>query len=937
MPSPPANVRRHFLPWDRPLLAQAVEWLAAGWDGGGPLDLSRLLVVVPTRQSGRRLREALAEFAAGKNQAVFPPRVVSPDVLIGEGVGAGVATRLDSLLAWADVFRELDLDEFRAVFPVDPPARSFAWAFRLAQQFARLQATLAEGGLRIADIPEKLPADFPEATRWGELAELEGRHAAALAAWGAHDLQAARIAVAHAPPPLAEVERVVLLAVPDPLPLALDAIAVHARALRVDVAVFAPPDEAAHFDGWGRPLPSAWERREIGWPAFEQRVHGCADPAAQAERLTAAAMAYPQPDGRLALGVADPEVLPLLESELTRAGLPSFNPEGRPLRAEALHTLLAAFADLAREPGWNAVAALARCPDFLAYLQRRLGGNFAAVHFLAALDRLRVRHLPADLATALALSGDKARPGLEVMAGVHRALTENPFPESALHVLADIFSARRLERGREDDACLEAAATAWTKILRLCAAARKRFPRVSDAEWWELALKLHGDEMRVEEKPPDALELQGWLELLFENAPHLAVAGLNDGLVPDALAGDAFLPESLRARLGLKTNAARFARDAYLLQAIAACRPRLDVLFGKTSSAGEPLRPSRLLLRCADADLPARVAFLFRELPPAGPGVPWMRGWRLAPARPAPPTRVAVTALRAWLDCPLRFCLRFVLRMEALDPAKDELDALDFGTLVHGALEALGRDEALRDCADAAQLREFLHCDLDRQARQRFGAELTLPLLIQFESARQRLSKVAEIEAGERAAGWRTIDVERKFEVELGGITVSGKIDRIDRHRETGAVRVLDYKTSDRPVTPADAHLRPLRRGEQLPDWRVVECEDKPRTWCDLQLPLYELVLAAEFGAGVTCGYFNLPKAVGETAISLWDGLTPEVRAAARRCAEGVCQAIRGGEFWPPRELAGREAEWDDFATLFHQGAAASVDWPKSERGEATS
>jgi ATP-dependent helicase/nuclease subunit B len=39
------------------------------------------------------------------------------------------------------------------------------------------------------------------------------------------------------------------------------------------------------------------------------------------------------------------------------------------------------------------------------------------------------------------------------------------------------------------------------------------------------------------------------------------VAGLNDGLVPDAVVGDAFLPESLRERLGLKTNAARLARD----------------------------------------------------------------------------------------------------------------------------------------------------------------------------------------------------------------------------------------------------------------------------------------------------------------------------------------------------------------------------------------
>jgi predicted signal transduction protein with EAL and GGDEF domain len=63
---PPANVRRHFLPWATPLLPQAVAWLAREWSGAGPLNLSSWLVVVPTRQAGRRLREALAKLAARK-------------------------------------------------------------------------------------------------------------------------------------------------------------------------------------------------------------------------------------------------------------------------------------------------------------------------------------------------------------------------------------------------------------------------------------------------------------------------------------------------------------------------------------------------------------------------------------------------------------------------------------------------------------------------------------------------------------------------------------------------------------------------------------------------------------------------------------------------------------------------------------------------------
>ncbi len=320
-----ASPRLHFLPWDRPLLPQAVDWLAAGWTGAGPLDLSRWLVVVPTGQSGRRLREALAERAATRGQAALPPRIITPEALIVPAAGA--ASRLQSLLVWTEIFRTLDPAQFREVFPVDPPARNFSWALRLAEGFTRLQAELAEGGLRLADVAGKA-GDFPELARWRQLGELEGLHDARLAALGLRGLQEARIAAAAEPPPLS-VDRIIALAVPDPLPLALTALAAHARRLPVEIAVFAPAEEAAAFDAWGRPLASAWQRRELALADFKHRVTLCADPASQADRVAALVRDYGSPSGRLGLGLTDPEVLPVLEVALARADIPVFNPEGR--------------------------------------------------------------------------------------------------------------------------------------------------------------------------------------------------------------------------------------------------------------------------------------------------------------------------------------------------------------------------------------------------------------------------------------------------------------------------------------------------------------------------------------------------------------------------------------------------------------------------------
>ena len=936
----PANVRRHFLPWDRPLLPQAVEFLAEGWGGDGPLDLSRQLVVVPTAQSGRRLREALAQHAAGRGRAAFPPRVLTPEVLLSSGLAATPASRLDSLLAWAGIFRRLELSDFREVFPVDPPARNFAWALRLAGEFIQLQSTLAEVGLNLRGVSAGAWAkeeDFPEAARWRQLGELERCYDEELAGRGLRDAQAAKISAAQAPAPLVDLARVVVLATPDPLPLALVALGAHARTLPVEVVVFAPPSESGAFDAWGRPLAPGWEARLLNLPDFEDGVHLCADPEAQADRIAAAARGYGNPDGRLAAGVADSEVLPPLESALARAGIVSFNPEGRLRRRDGLYQLLAALAALAREPAFSNAEALARCPDFLAFLTVRLGRDFLPARWLEGLDELHARHLPATLAGARAHAPALERfpevgPALDTVEEMRALLTTGDFATATAAALALIFGARSLDLAREPDARLEDSAGVWTGVLTECAAAKAD---LAPGEWWDLALQLFGDSRRTEDRPAGALELQGWLELLWEAAPHLVVAGCNDGRVPDAVVGDPFLPEALRARLGLKTNAARFARDAYLLAALAASRARdgrLDLLVGRVSATGEPLRPSRLLFRCAGADLPRRVKFLFGPAPVAQPNPPWRRAWRLQPPPAAPLQRLRVTAFSDYLKCPFRFYLKHVLRLESVDPHKSELDAMNFGTLCHGALEDMGRAPALRDCADPAVLRAFLLDALERGARAQYGTELTLPLVIQLESARQRLARAAEIQAEQRAQGWVIQESEKKFALKIGEIEVNGKIDRIESQGGTGFRRVLDYKTSDAAATPFKAHCRRPGRGTRAaPACARFTADGTEYVWTDLQLPLYLQALvgpgpeAGRSAPPTLLGYFNLPKATGETGLALWEDYTPEVHAAATRCVEGVSAAIQAGIFWPPAEPAARDEE-ELFSGFFHHGTAASVD-----------
>ena len=930
MSSLPAEFRRHFLSWDRPWLPQVTEWLARDWDRAGPLDLSATLAILPTRQSGRRLRQALAEQAAAHGAAVFPPRTHTPDTLLAAGAAApGVATRLEALLTWCEVLRRVDLAAVPAVFPVAPIQRDFSWAWRIAEILFQLQTQLTESGLAFADVAARAPA---EADRWTQLAVLEREQVAALNARGRRESHAARRDWARQPKLPAGVQRIVVLALPEPLPLAVDVLAAWVSEVPVEVVVFAPAEQSASFDDWGRPMAAIWGARTIELADFESRVQACADPAAEAERTAAIAASYPNPDGMLGLGIADPDVASALERALSGANIAAYNPEGSPRKREGLFALLSAMAALAREPHFETVADLARCSDFLACLRDRGEGEFSAATFLAQLDDLQARHLPADLGAALAVGGRSDTPlaaGLRAMEAMRAKLRHGDFPQNAIDALTMVFGSRQFDLGDGEEAGMAGALEAWREVALECASARSTFVGLTNSDWWEIALRAFGELPRAEEKPPGALDLQGWLELLWEDAPHLVVAGFNDGFVPDAVVGDAFLPESLRETLGLKTNSARFARDAYLLQALAASRTkggRLDLLFARHSPAGDPLRPSRLLLRCAEPALPGRVEFLFRPVGAVRPNLPWSRAWKLAPRRAPPPERVPVTGFRAWLACPFRFYLTHVLLMEPVDPSKVELDARDFGTLCHAALEAMARAPALRDCTDEKTLGNFLLAELDRVTHARFGRDLTLPLVVQIESARQRLGRIAAILARERAEGWVIERAEWPFTLTLAGLEVRGKIDRVDRHEGTGALRVLDYKTSDAAVPPQKSHLRPANPADDAsPPWRRVTVGGREQVWTDLQLPLYLRALALEFpAAALSCGYLNLPKAVGDTALALWPELDADLQASANTCADAVAEAIRAGKFWPPAEIA---AERDPFAALFHHGVEDSVGW----------
>ena len=950
--------KRHFLGWEASVLETTVDFLARRWDGSGSLDLSDHFVVVPTRQAGRRLREALARHAATREAAVLPPLVMTPNHLFSPArlpVGElPVASPARARLIWTALLQRLPLDSFRRVFPVDPVEPSMRWALDNADAFLEVRDLLIESGLDFRAAAERLGAEGIEPGRWQELASIEAAAVRLIEGAGLRDPGLAALAAAETGSLPEGIRQLVVAAVPDLSPLAAKALLHQAAGLPVTILVPAPESEAGSFDAFGRPLPSSWLERAIGFVDPEATLHPCAHPAVQAERCLELLADYGDPAACAAIGLPDPELAATLGHRFLPAGIRTYDPAGRPLVLEGIHHLLRLLEELVSGERFETFLRLLRCPGFAAaVVPEEARDSLRSGWLLKDSDDLARRHFPEDLdaaAAALRRSGDRFEILAAVLEGTRALasrLRRGDFTRELCAFLAAVFAEKRFAPHDPGAAVFSEVADAIHTLetdLGMTAAA---FPARPDAgERFLLLLRYLGERRTYPERGPKDLDLQGWLELIWEDAPHLVVTGMNDHVVPESVVAHAFLPDSARRILGVPDNEARFARDAFVLALLVETRRaagRLDLLFGRAGISGDPLRPSRLLFQCQDNALATRTLRLFRGTE-GGAATPPARtvAWQLRP-EPLPPdhpvfSRISVTGFKTYLACPFRFYLKHGLRMERVDPARGELDAMEFGNLVHGALEFLGRDPSLSRSTDSGEIAAGFSEAVDRWLGERFGTRLPTPILIQREAARRRLAHWAVIEAEQRAAGWEILEVESDLGKDghwpfaIDGMPVTGRIDRIERHPEAG-LRVFDFKTlspmeSGRLKTVSQFHLANVKRSDDpalLPRWSLAnDPKGKPLRWVDLQVPLYHLALSSRFpGVPVAAGYATLGRTMEEVRVDLWEGLDAGVLASAATCATGVVNAIREGRFWPPNE---RMPEWDDFHSLLSPTAEEAVD-----------
>lgn len=991
----------------RKLVDEVADWLEfrARNDEVGAKSLAHICVVVPTAQSGRSLRLALAKrFPNG----LVPPMVVQPMRLVApadESMPEATDVEVAALFMQFAESRprrhvndggSVELEEWTHLFRPESFGDHDA-LFSFLDQLSDIWRILGAGGLLMRDVQgceaaakvlEEAYGD--EAARWQELAELETAFFKFLNEHGlrhrAESLHLAKMTPKALPE---EIEEIVLPALADPVPVLYDVLEAQRESLRVTVLLHCDKADEDRFDKWGCPIVGCWtgDAHPVIAGLTDCDIVCAASDSSLAEKIAKDFPSFDEDKAVPSLGLCDEELFPAISVALGENGWEIHNPTKYRLRASSLGRIATSLASLHASADapyqWDEFTALMREDDVLRHLAWCSDADLALkrrADILHGLDICRNELFPSEIphdgnltTDGLDALDERAAQDLDyarrfVDAAVRLAglldrarSTSSGVAQFIRKALAEIYKGREMGDSIGDrefaaaiDALLDVLEQFESKVIVSLA--------LSPSMQTALFRKCLSDAAySLEPNTPKAMMTEGWMELAWSGSDKIALAGFREGAVPDTVSGHVFLPNSLRAALGLPSNDQRLARDAFLLKEMVESRDagNVRVYFSRTNANGDIHRPSRLLFLVGDGALPRRVEALFGELPADKPRgrrtvAP---GWRPRLEKVMLSTgekegraiHLSASRIDTWLKCPFAYYLKYVLRMERVEE-KDELGANDFGTLVHGILEEYARRQISLAEKGLPQLREedgiakAFH-EIAAEFRAGFGATPSLKIRLQLDAAEKRLENVAKVQAAWADKGWQIVAAELPFEVRPfegdsdADVVFSGSIDRIDWHKDFG-YRLIDYKTWDdksrasgyalkggeEEVNHAELLGLPLTKEYSKAAKKGEEPKPKFRRFLSIQLLLYGLCfekwLASDAGGGFREKYgqriddycylvigsdpentvvFGSRDGKFEFAAK---GKTPTVLADHARTAHDTAitaiKRIRDGFFWPP-------------------------------------
>ncbi|WP_353203474.1 double-strand break repair protein AddB [Sphingomonas sp.] len=535
------------------------------------------------------------------------------------------------------------------------------------------------------------------------------------------------------------------------------------------------------------------EQRRIGGISAAE----LATPGEEAQAIALALREVAETPGRTAaLVTPDRGLARRVAAHCARWGIAVDDSAGRPLSILPSGTLLTALAEAATQR----FAPLALLTLLKHPLVRFGTARTAWLDGVRALDRtMRGPRPAAGLAgtDAHLRSARRAQVALawwpearEVLASIEQAFAGGAQPLTSL-----LSALRETAQALCGDALWSGpAGRAAADLLRAAEEHAAQGPATIDPASLAPLLKTLMDEIAV--RPPQGghprLAIYGLIEARLQTADLMILGGLNEGMWPGLPAPDPWLAPRIRTELGLPGLDRGVGVAAHdLAQALGAPA----ALMTRARRGGtQPAIASRFWLRLQALagekfDRAAALEGWARALDDPGRHDPAPKPAPIPPAA-LRPKKIAVTDVDRLKADPYAFYAKRILGLIQLDPVDADPSAAWRGTAVHDILERWAREDK---------------CALDRlhdRARAMFDDAHPMQRALWRPRLMEAIDWIVAELGRNLDAGRTVLAVEESGQIDIAGVTLTGKFDRIDRLPD-GAIAVIDYKTGKAPSSAA--------------------------------------------------------------------------------------------------------------------------------------
>ena len=315
-------------------------------------------------------------------------------------------------------------------------------------------------------------------------------------------------------------------------------------------------------------------------------------------------------------------------------------------------------------------------------------------------------------------------------------------------------------------------------------------------------------------EPIRGLQIMGMLETRLLDFKELIIMSVNESVLPNSVAENSFIPYDLKKHFGLPTKKEKEAIYAYHFYRLLQRADNIHLIHNTEIDDLGNGEPSRYL---------NQIIYQWRDLPNIN-----LKQEVISFKNNVLPNNIikikkdeivqeyisqffesgiSTTAIGSYLNCPVDFFFKYILRIGETDEIEEDISALSFGIIVHDVLEKIytpfiGKVLAEKEVRSLKKLvpslveKEFLKKFKGANIKQ--GKNVLAVNTIQnfvvnyIDFDLKRIKKGAVI----TLIGLED-DLRHELDIEVNGIKkkalIKGKVDRIES--VNGVVNIIDYKT----------------------------------------------------------------------------------------------------------------------------------------------